>query len=544
MNPAPITPGQGPTASIAAIRFTTLCGTTYSVLNGNATKMYVAWAVVGTTEKGTLSLPATPPNQTYTESRFKTAHTGTVRLTYNSTSIGSAQSSSTACALQSTAGAWSPVNPWPVIPIDVAVLPNGNLLAWGHAGNPYLWNPSTGTFTSVPAPTDVFCAGHNFLPDGRLLVAGGNITDGHGLATANIFDFRTDQWTAVPRMKAGRWYPTNTALANGEQLVIAGDDSAGNSNRTPEVWQTGGGWRELTTAKLSVPEYPWMFVSPSGRVINAGPDPRAMYLNTAGTGSWSSGPVSQFGYRDYGAAAMYDGSKLIVVGGGLTPTNTAEILDLRTTNGWKYTGSMSVPRRLLNATMLPDGTMLVTGGTSGSGFNNLSGAEHAAELWSPVTGKFTSLASANVERLYHSVALLLPDGRVLTGGGGDPVAAGATNQPNTEIFSPPYLFDPDGRPATRPVISSAPTAVGYGQTFLVGTPSAASVNAVTLVSLPSTTHGFNQNMRLIRLPFSISAGNLTITTPASPNLAPPGYYMLFLVNPEGTPSIAQIVKVG
>jgi hypothetical protein len=431
-----------------------------------------------------------------------------------------------------------------MIPINMVVLPNGKVLSWGRLGTPHVWLPSNGTFTNVPAPSNVFCAGHSFLRDGRLLVAGGHITDYHGLANANLFDYRTNRWTPLPKMRAGRWYPTNTSLPNGEQLTIAGDDANAANNLIPEVWQTSGGWRALTSARAALPNYPWMFVNPSGLVFYAGPEQRTMILNTAGTGSWSSGPYSHFGSRDYGAAAMYDAYQVIIVGGGMTPTNTAEIIDLNRGGGWKSTGSMAVARRQLNLTMLPDGNLLATGGTSGAGFNNLSGAAYSAELWSPSTGRWTTLASARIERLYHSVAVLLADGRVLVAGGGDPAAAGAHNEQNAEIFSPPYLFKPDGSPATRPFVSSAPSGVGYGQSFLISTPSASTVNAVTLIAMPSTTHGYNQNLRLLHLPFTRGAGSITVTAPSSPSLAPPGPYMLFLVGPGGTPSIAQLMTVG
>ena len=191
---------------------------------------------------------------------------------------------------------------------------------------------------------------------------------------------------------------------------------------------------------------------------------------------------------------------------------------------------MAIARRQINAVLLPDGKVLVTGGSSGAGFNNASTPVFPAEMWDPVTEAWTTMASAQVPRLYHSAALLLPDGRVLTTGG--------NGYPDTEVFSPPYLFK-----GARPTISTAPSSVAYGQSFFVGTPDAADVTSVTLIRLGSVTHAFNQNQRINRLSFTQTTGGLNVEEPANANLAPPGHYMLFIVNSYGVPSVASFVQV-
>jgi Domain of unknown function (DUF1929)/Fibronectin type III domain len=155
---------------------------------------------------------------------------------------------------------------------------------------------------------------------------------------------------------------------------------------------------------------------------------------------------------------------------------------------------------------------------------------YTAEQWDPAQNAFTTLASATRYRGYHSTALLLPDGRVLSAGG--------DNEPNAEVFSPPYLFK-----GTRPAVTSAPSDVNYGSSFFVETPDATSVTAVTLVGLSAVTHAFNMNQRLLRLAFSQASGGLTVTAPAAGEIAPPGHYMLFLLNGAGVPSIAPIVRL-
>ena len=447
-------------------------------------------------------------------------------------------------------GQWDAPISWPAVAINAALLPNRRVLTYSrHDHVPLLWDPaSPGTFTDLVLPADFFCSGFSLLRDGRLLVAGGHAgTDNYGIKTAYLFDYTTSQWTRATDMRNGRWYPTNTTLPNGQVLTISGGDTAAKLNLIPEVYAPGTNkWRALTAASRSVPYYPMMFVAPNGSVFNVGPDQATAFLNTAGKGSWSSGPSRNFGYRDYGTAVMYDGGKILVVGGGNTPTNTAEAIDLTGAGSWSYVGSMAVPRRQLNATLLADGKVLVTGGTNATGFNSAptSSAVLAAELWDPANpGQWRQLSSMSHHRLYHSTALLLPDARVLSVGSGQPAASGLTDDYTAEIFSPPYLFNPDGTPATRPVITTAPASVAYGQTFTVKTGSAASITRVTLIRLSAVTHSFNQNQRMNVLSFSAGSSAITVTAPLDANLAPPGHYMLFIVNGNGVPSVAKIVRL-
>jgi hypothetical protein len=437
-------------------------------------------------------------------------------------------------------GQWSPVSEAPIVQIHLHLLVSGKVMSWGGAnGTPtYLWDPATGAFTAVPAPSDLFCGGHNFLPDGRLFVAGGHISDDHGLPNTNVFDPATETWQALPPMPMarGRWYPTNTTLPNGEVVTMAGRDENGDLVELPEVWN-GAAWRQLTLAALELPYYPRNFVAPDGRIFYAGEEQQSRYLDVAVAGRWTDGPLRQFGLRDYGSAVMYEPGKILYAGGGDPPTDSAEIIDLNQPSPtWTFTAKMAFARRQMNATLLPTGDVLVTGGTSGAGFNNAEGAVRAAELWHPATGTWTTLASSAVVRMYHGTALLLPDGRVLyTGSGRGP--DGTANERNYELYSPPYLFN-----GARPTITGAlPPRAGYGQTQVVNTPDGAGIAQVTLVGLGSVTHAFDQSARLVPLRFSRVATRLTINLPASRTTAPPGPYMLFLVNASGVPSVGRIM---
>jgi hypothetical protein len=204
---------------------------------------------------------------------------------------------------------------------------------------------------------------------------------------------------------------------------------------------------------------------------------------------------------------------------------------------------MRFPRRHLNATILPDGHVLVTGGTTAGGFNTISGAVHAAEEWNPATGHWTQLASNSIDRVYHSVSLLLPDGTVLHGASGDANVPRTPDpyprQANHEIFRPPYLFK-----GARPTITSlSQTTVGYNQKLTVNTPFAAQITGVRWIRLGSVTHAFDADQRANTLSFTRASGQVRVTTPLNSRRAPPGYYMLFLLNRNGVPSQGVFVKV-
>jgi hypothetical protein len=457
--------------------------------------------------------------------------------------------------VSNSTGQWSGPVGLPIVPIHMQLLPDWSVLAWGNQYAPprdggaqaRVWDPTLTqpVFHQVPNPVvDIYCSGHSFLADGRLLVTGGHFNAFVGSDAATVFDFRSRSWSVGPRMNAARWYPTNTTLANGEVLVLSGTiDSEFNVNTLPEVWNSVSGWRPLTSAQLTQPLYPWMHLAPNGKVFNSGPGQTTRYLDTSGTGSWTTVAFTNFGDRQQyaGTSVMYEPGKVLILGGSHPPTASAEVIDLNAAvPSWQYTNPMGHARRYPNATILPDGKVLVTGGTS-SGIDDVLGAVFPAEMWDPATGAWTTLAAMSVRRMYHSTAVLLPDGRVLTAGGGGLSTSDDGNHYDAEYYSPPYLFR-----GARPAVNSAPASAGYGQTFLVGTPNAASIAKVTLVGLSSTTHEFNMSQRFVALAFSRTTDGtgLVVTEPSSPNLAPPGYYMLFILNGAGVPSVAKMIRVG
>jgi hypothetical protein len=317
-------------------------------------------------------------------------------------------------------------------------------------------------------------------------------------------------------------------------LTVAGADENGNPVPVPEIGN-GTSWRQLTGASLTLPNYPRDFVAPDGRIFAAGPSQQSHWLDVSGSGSWTNGPSMNYGSRTYGSAVMYEAGKVLFVGGNSSPTNTAEIIDLNRPNPqWTYTGSMTYARWNLNATVLPTGDVLVTGGVNGDR-SNPALKVNATELWNPTSGTWTLLAnSAPLLRGYHSTTLLLPDGRVIHAGGG--AGGGTIDNLNYEVFSPPYLFK-----GARPDVTGVTGTMGYGQTLFVQTPDGASITKVTLIHTGSVTHAFDEAQLLVSLSFSQVAGGLSVTLPASRNIAPPGPYMLFLVNGNGVPSVGRIM---
>jgi hypothetical protein len=524
-----------------------VCGNDFDLENRSSVALTVRYSVIGTFEMGELVLPA-PSGNGKSTTRLTTLRSGALQISYGGEESSPLENPGTPCPPfpsaaepRATEGEWTPAFPWPVVAVHLHLLPSGRVLSWGRLGVPQLWDPTTGAFTEIPSSTMVFCSGHAFLPDGKLLVTGGHLADNRGLADANIFDGATQAWTSVQHMGRARWYPTSTTLSNGEVLTLAGTDEKGIEVDFAEVW-TGGSWRLLPGARKALPYYPRTFLAPNGLIFYAGELQETAYLDPTGAGKWTPVALSNYGRRDYGSAVMYRPGKVLIVGGsdppdGL-PTNTAEVIDLaEPVPSWRYTGAMNLGRRQFNATILPDGQVLVTGGTSARGFSDRAGAVYSAEVWNPRTEEWTVLADNRVARVYHSTTLLLPDGRVLHAGSGD--GPGLPRELNAELFSPPYLFR-----GTRPVIASSPAAVGYGARFFVATPEAGQVVRATFVRLSSVTHGFDQNQRFLELDLQKTAGGVTVTSPASSTLAPPGDYMLFIVNGAGVPSIATTVRVG
>ena len=481
-------------------------------------------------------------------------------------------------------GQWSDPLPLKNVAIHAHLLPTGKILYWGrrkefgsevfatlndHACQTSILDPDTGQSRETanqPALKDgstvnLFCSGHTFLPDGRLMVVGGHLFDSQGVNQSCIYDPVTDRWTAEAEMNKGRWYPSAITLPDGGVLVLSGSFATGplqpptndsGTNTTPQIWR-GVGWESLIDHADGLTLFPRFHIEPKkGQVFMSGAQGQSFFLDTTGPGTWIPGPSRVLGLRDYAPSVMYDTGKIVFIGGGNDPqtnlpTNGAETIDLTAeAPAWRATSAMHFRRRQHNATILADGTVLVTGGTQGLGFNDVDPGDpiHAAELWDPATGNWTVLAEEAVDRCYHATSVLLPDGRVFSAGGGEYAPQNnVTNPPkdthsDAQFFSPPYLFR-----GPRPSFTGAPDSVSYGQVFQLRLSWAAEIAKVTWIRLGSVTHSFDQNQRLNTLGFTKDEEEIAVTAPANANICPPGHYMLFLVNDQGVPSIGHIARI-
>ncbi len=423
-------------------------------------------------------------------------------------------------------GSWS-------APFDVGVeavhmihLPTGKVLMWGHSSafNARLWDASDGSLTDVPAVAAMFCSGHASLGDGRILAAGGIL---NAASRASLFDPFTETWSVTSPMEYGRYYATLTTLADGRILAAGG---TGFHASTPEVYDPDTGlWTDFEPLDRKLHFYPRNFVLPDGRVSFFSAVRRLVpaILDLAG-GTWTDLPIEALAG---GPAAMYEPGKVLRAGADRTgvsrATTEAFTIDYTAPQPtFQPTASMQYGRSRNQLVLLPDGAVLATGG------KGREGNVFAAERWDPATGTWTTLASAAIDRVYHSTATLLADGRVLSAGG-------TTKEKRAELFSPPYLSA-----GPRPVIMTAPATALYGSTIPIDTLDAASVAKVTLLRPGAATHTYDQAQRFISLSFTTGPGTITADAPASGSLAPPGYYMLFLISNTGVPSVASYIRVG
>ena len=493
-----------------------------------------------------VSVPATSTSATFTATAGTVTTTQTVTVTATLGGVSKTATFTLAPTNATLIGAWSGPYSWPIVAVHLALLPTGKVLAWDDhtsSGGAQVWDPATGTFSDASnSTTNLFCAGQTALADGRLLVDGGHINFDVGTPDVNLFDPVSQTWSKVQGMAFGRWYPTVITLPDGRVLAVAGHTTCKTCVASiPEVYAPATNtWTQLPSAQSSVStQYPHLFVLPDGRVIEVGSSEEVVptrVLNVAAQ-TWT---VVDSRLIDGGSAVMYAPGKVMKSGGAWddgvgTPSVNSYVLDMtQPSPAWRQVGSMTFARATLNLTLLPDGSVLATGGAGSS--NLVTSIVYDAELWSPVTETWTTMDKMQTPRLYHSTALLLPDGRVLKAGGGR--SAYAADRFNAEIYSPPYLFK-----GARPAITSAPATAAYGSTFSVTTPDASRIAAVTLVRVGSVTHSFNADQRSLKLTFQAASGNLNVQAPLNANLAPPGYYMLFILDTNGVPSIASFVRI-
>ena len=465
-------------------------------------------------------------------------------------------------------GEWGSMINFTTVPVAAAVLPNGKLVIWsswdrydfvngtGARDKTFsnLYDPDTGVVTEYMVDQtmhDMFCPGTAYLEDGRLHVSGG----GPQVATTSLYDFNTNQWTRDADMSRHRWYNTSTTLPNGSVFTLGGipDDGIG------EIWTDGSGWKVLSGTPITPAltlldgktldrstQHPRVLVAPNGKLFAAGPTPNMQWYDTQGNGKVQFAlRRGDDAYAQNNVTVMYDVGKIIAAGGNpnydganaaALSSSNAYLIDINNGVTTKKITPMHYPRAYANGVVLPDGKVLVVGGKQDGKVFSDTLATTVPELFDPSSETWTEMAIQGTPRTYHSVALLLPDGRVFSGGGGLCNKCGV-NHTDGEIYSPPYLFK-----GPRPSLIAAPAAVGFGSSFQVV--ASTDVARFTLVRLSSTTHTVNTDQRWLPVSHvNNGGGKFTLTSPANANLAPPGYYMLFALNAGGVPSVSKIVQI-
>ncbi len=469
----------------------------------------------------------------------------------------------------SVQGQWSTLNYTMTInPIHVALMHNGKILVTTGSGNcpasqsgcpsgpPYGGGNHSGalvldlggsSITQLSIGYDIFCNGMTALPDGRILIVGGTIAYDpfEGSQQSTIFDPANNSFTGQQNMAHGRWYPTVIMLGDGRIMAFSGTNESGSTNNAVEFFTAGSGWSQQYTAPWTPPLYPRLHLLPNGKVFASASQPNSHLFNPANT-TWSVNIASTKygGTRTYGSSVLlpltpannYD-PVVMILGGNNPSTATTELIDMGSSSpSWQWGPDMSQPRIEMDAVILPTGQILALGGSATD--ENASTASLHADLYDPSSNSFSSAGSNAYARLYHTVSLLLPDATVWLAGSNP---SRGTYETHMEIYKPAYLFNSDGSLATRPSISSAPGNITWGGAFTVSTPDAGNISQAVLVRPGSSTHSFDFDQRLVGMSFIAGSGSLTVTAPPNSNIAPPGYYMLFLINNNGVPSVATFV---
>ncbi|MFJ8143941.1 galactose oxidase-like domain-containing protein [Streptomyces sp. NPDC096048] len=474
----------------------------------------------------------------------------------------------------------------PVRSMHSVVLHNGKVLLIAGSGNDperfeagtftsAVYDPQTGDYETVPTPKDMFCAGHVQLKDGRVLVMSGNAgypsADGtlgyQGYKDSYIFDPETETYTKTNDMNDGHWYPSATILGNGDVISFGGlrEDSTGSvtadlwsdeQQKWLPTWQVNQTWSYWGL-------YPSMILMQDGRLFYSGS--HVFGNNIPGTGSaiydYDANSITQVpglqdkDVRDQSASVLLppaQDQKVLTIGGGNIDSNPdanrlTDIIDLKQPDpayvagpplpqGTVDLGNGPVPqtgdqgKMYVSTVLLPDGTVLETGGA----LHNRADPVFETSIFDPETETFDPVAADPEARGYHSSAFLLPDGRVMTTG--DNPGNGSWNH-DVSVYTPPYLLRGE-RPAITSVID---TEWNYGDTqrITVDRP----IAKAELIRPAAVTHSSDPNQRFVDLPLSVDGNNVDLNVTSNPNLAPPGWYMLFAVDANGVPSVAKWVRL-
>ena len=367
------------------------------------------------------------------------------------------------------------------------------------------------------------------------------------------FNYTTQAWTRIQDLAVGRWYNGSVALPNGKVFSALGEPGS----IYPELWTQGVGWSYLNginfqSAVLDYPTVtepknwlPHLHLAPNGKIFHSGHTPQMNYIDPTGNGTVLPVGLSNDWNTANTPSVLYDEGKILQSGGALYTTGNpssrkSRLLDVNAGAPIKTNNTdMQFPRIFHNEVVLPNGEVMVIGGNAGEKFSDAA-SQLTPEIWNPETKTWREMSDMSVPRNYHSVALLMTDGRVWTGGGG--LCNCAADHADSQVFSPPYLFNVDGSLATRPEIIQAPDLVSYGTT--VNVTASPGISRFTLVRMSATTHTLNSDMRFLNVPFTTTGiGQYGLTLHTNRDVMVPGYWMLFALDPQGVPSVSKVIKV-
>lgn len=448
-------------------------------------------------------------------------------------------------------GSWSSaVNPGTkTIGISAVLFHTGEVMLFGGKYErtdrntaSYLYDPVTRTGHEVPAPAAVYCGGVTILADGRMFSSGGAFPKvPFGIPEQWLFNAVKEKWIRQPDTERSRYYPTTTKLANGSVVVTAGTEADGlTKNPQTEVYTPAGGGTPAQVRTVGTNHatqfYPRQWTMPDGNMLQM--DYRAVFELDSTSWDWTALPQMLTATGLGAAGLMHAGgplgsNKVSMIGGLKNGQANALVQHFNYANpaaGWSYGTPMPTARSHMNVVQVPDGSAFAIGGNSVGSYD--VGRTQTLH-YDPKADKWTNMAVQSVRRAYHSTALLLPDGRIMSAGDtGDGGGRSAI-----DFYSPPYMFQ------TRPSISRVPEQIGYGSNFAVRTNGPRTSRAV-LMAPSATTHANEMHARHVELAVTETSRGLHAAAPPNSRVAPPGYYMLFTLTPGGVPSKARWVHLG
>lgn len=482
-------------------------------------------------------------------------------------------------------GFWGPSIPLPLVPVAIVVLPqSGQVLVWSADNASLFTNATTHTVSAIydaesgivtshnvsVTHHNMFCPGLSLDASGRPVITGGSTPN-----VTSIYDTAQNTWTQGPALNTGRGYHAQTTLSDGRIFTIGGSWSGDSGRKDGEVLDPiKATWTRLpqsvaepmyTHDKYGVfaaDNHPWLFAWRNGSVFQAGPSTAMNWYGVDGEGRHvAAGPRGRDGDAMNGNAIMYDavGGKILTVGGAADYTESpaskaAHVITLSEAferpKVYEIT-PMRHARAYANSVVLPTGDVLVTGGATYAKQWTDVNATMVPELWDHQTQKFVAVARGLVPRTYHSVAILLPDATILTGGGGlcwDTCRGKEReiNHMDLQVYHPPYLFGPKGWAERPSILDVSDTRTRPGGRLLVTT--GERVKEFALLRYGSATHGINTDQRRIRLDGIVLGGaswrhSYEVRLPDDPGVVLPGYWMLFAISDNGVPSVAETILV-